>query len=359
MLALCDRLNLPSYSAVGLLELLWHFTSEFAPRGDIGKHTNESIARACGWRGSVDKLIEALVETRWIDESSEYRLVVHDWADHADDATRKRLLRAKQLFIEQTATGSREPSIYFIYAPSQNLVKIGFTEGSVQSRLEALQTGSAEKLQLLGRVVGTRYKESQLHKRWAAFRCEGEWFSVRDEFLSFLEDTVQFGSRKLPNAAETVLTSGGLARGFGHTPEPEPEPEPFHEGAGRQEYSVPEGNSKPIVCDVPPPLNGSFSEWLRPWPRVPNPNAVAQAWVSVGIQHEDEAAVFACRDRYLQSDEVSRNIVMDPAKFLFQQSKNHWAGKWPEKTERKETKSFVNDVSKVMARRVARGDKPL
>lgn len=69
---------------MGLLEALWLLTQSSSPRGDIGsKLDNEDIAIELEWDGDPDFLVDSLVETRWLDRCSKYRLVVHDWADHA------------------------------------------------------------------------------------------------------------------------------------------------------------------------------------------------------------------------------------------------------------------------------------
>ena len=89
-------LKLRRWEATGLLQALWHMTGEHAPRGDIGRWTNEEIADGIEWwdRGDPDDLIAALVQCRWLDEHPEHRLVVHDWPDHADRAVRqKRVIR--------------------------------------------------------------------------------------------------------------------------------------------------------------------------------------------------------------------------------------------------------------------------
>jgi hypothetical protein len=105
------RLGLPD--AVGRLELLWHFTAEFAPRGDIGRFSDERIEAAMDWRrGKPGRLIAALIESRLIDRHPECRLCVHDWPDHADQAVRKRLLRAGLKFVGSGKVAdhhSREP----------------------------------------------------------------------------------------------------------------------------------------------------------------------------------------------------------------------------------------------------------
>jgi hypothetical protein len=69
---------------MGLLESLWLLTQKSAPRGDVGKQLdNEDIAIELEWDGDADELVNALVDTRWLDRCSEHRLVVHDWATHA------------------------------------------------------------------------------------------------------------------------------------------------------------------------------------------------------------------------------------------------------------------------------------
>ena len=72
-----------------------------------------------------------------------------------------------------------------------------------------------------------------------------------------------------------------------------------------------------------------FSEFIEPWPRVANPDHAARCWLSCIDTPADEGLAFAARDRYLSSDEVSRGVVMDPAKFLMEQKNAKWAGKWP------------------------------
>jgi hypothetical protein len=85
--------------AVGILESLWHFTAEFAPRGDIGRYTNKRIAAGCGWERNPDVLIQALHDAHWIDTDTTHRLIIHDWHEHADNTTRKRLVRAHECFV--------------------------------------------------------------------------------------------------------------------------------------------------------------------------------------------------------------------------------------------------------------------
>jgi len=99
MRKLCHFLDIHLYEAVGILELLWHLCAREAPRGDIGKISNLEIAVFLEYRGDADRLIAALIRAGWLDEDPVYRLVVHDWSEHADQAVRRRLDRFRQTFI--------------------------------------------------------------------------------------------------------------------------------------------------------------------------------------------------------------------------------------------------------------------
>ena len=47
--ALAKALEIPRPYAVGILESLWHLTARYAPQGDIGRFSDEEIARWVGW----------------------------------------------------------------------------------------------------------------------------------------------------------------------------------------------------------------------------------------------------------------------------------------------------------------------
>jgi len=95
---LCDleaALGVPRWGAVGILESLWMFTGKFAPHGNIGKHSDVAIARFLGWTDPPGRLIDALMTAGWVDADDVERLVVHDWHEHCDEATRKHLSRQR------------------------------------------------------------------------------------------------------------------------------------------------------------------------------------------------------------------------------------------------------------------------
>lgn len=108
---LADRLGCDRPAALGYLELLWHFTAEMAPQGDVGKFADKRIEAALDWIGRgkpSGKLIRALVESRWTDLDAKCRILVHDWKDHCDETTRKKLVRAGLSFHEYTPITARQ-----------------------------------------------------------------------------------------------------------------------------------------------------------------------------------------------------------------------------------------------------------
>lgn len=94
---LMRRLGCDLAKTVGMLELLWHLTSRFAPLGDLGaKLDDQEIARRVAWAGDHEQLIVALVDIGWLHYHEKHRLVVHDWHDHCDDWIKLRVKRSQE-----------------------------------------------------------------------------------------------------------------------------------------------------------------------------------------------------------------------------------------------------------------------
>jgi hypothetical protein len=93
MRSLARTLGVCRAHAVGIMECLWHFTSNYAPDGSLAKFTLDEIAEAVTWTKGPERLIEALKQG-WIDDD----LFVHDWPAHCDDATHIKLARSGQTF---------------------------------------------------------------------------------------------------------------------------------------------------------------------------------------------------------------------------------------------------------------------
>ncbi len=70
--------------------------------------------------------------------------------------------------------------VYFIENTETGRIKVGFTTGSVNARVEALQIGSDCLLRLLGSVVADQdagTTELQLHRLFSQWHHRGEWFT--------------------------------------------------------------------------------------------------------------------------------------------------------------------------------------
>jgi hypothetical protein len=144
MKRLCRRLRIPLWQAVGLLESIWHITAREAPRGDIGKLSDENIAIAIDYHEDEHAMIAALVETGWLDRNNQHRLVVHDWPDHADDGIHMKLARGKQFFIRQDAHGEtilQAPKLSRLEARERDIIR-GFYSNTenITSRAYAVRT---------------------------------------------------------------------------------------------------------------------------------------------------------------------------------------------------------------------------
>lgn len=96
---LAKLLDIPACFALGLMESLWHVTAEQQPDGGIGRMSNQDIADEMFYDGDADKLIRAMIDSGWIDEYEECRLVVHDWHDHADQSVKRKVARHGSGFV--------------------------------------------------------------------------------------------------------------------------------------------------------------------------------------------------------------------------------------------------------------------
>ena len=74
-------------------------------------------------------------------------------------------------------TRSKPGVVYFIQDTVRETIKIGFCLKEPKKRMAALQTGNSNPLRLVGHVPGSETHEKGLHRRFAKFRKQGEWFS--------------------------------------------------------------------------------------------------------------------------------------------------------------------------------------
>ncbi len=76
-------LGMRMYETVGVLESLWIFTLHNARDGNLSRFSALELAAWIDFDGDPDALIEALVQTGWLDRSEAGELWIHDWQEHA------------------------------------------------------------------------------------------------------------------------------------------------------------------------------------------------------------------------------------------------------------------------------------
>lgn len=212
MLRLAKELKIPWPHAVGIIELLFHATARYAPRGNIGKCDDRWIAATVGWKQRPEKLISALILVGWLDRDPEHRLLVHDWSDHADQSVRKTLKYQKTDFVAPTTA----QLVYFIRATHSGLIKIGVTGRLDASRLQELQANALEPLELLSQTVGGYSLEARLAERFGGDRVRGEWYKPSEDLMN----VINYLPRYSPENIHTFPASRAPA-------EPDPLPLPL------------------------------------------------------------------------------------------------------------------------------------
>ena len=75
-----QMLNIKQAHAVGHLVMLWLWTLEVAPKGNLSAFTDAEIAEGGGWtQRDKGKFVAALIEAGFL----EYDYRIHDWQDYA------------------------------------------------------------------------------------------------------------------------------------------------------------------------------------------------------------------------------------------------------------------------------------
>ena len=180
--ALKARLKLPKYATVGVLETLWTFASYNARDGDISRFSALEIAAWLEWDRDPEDLIEALVETRWVDRTED-SLVLHDWLDNCAQWI-------KGVNSRQGAEPSRGPSrgpSKQLDPPPPNQTKPNITKANPKRSIEASSEMQKDKIRPDDQPVKITRQEFQEAKPDMKFLREtllpGGRMSERDEEL--------------------------------------------------------------------------------------------------------------------------------------------------------------------------------
>jgi hypothetical protein len=112
-------------------------------------------------------------------------------------------------------------------------------------------------------------------------------------------------------------------------------PSPNHlvlgSGADAPDYSPPmhaAQQPRAVCADLNGPTSPKFSMFWDRWPFKQKREMAARMWISV-VTVDTESEVFACLDRFLSSDQASRNVIGYAHNWIQQQHQDGWRGDWP------------------------------
>lgn len=90
---LSRKLGITIPAAIGHLHMLWWWAIDYAQDGDLSNFEPDDIADALDWPNDADQLINALIDSGFIDRIGDEKgaLVVHDWFDYAGRLVDKRV----------------------------------------------------------------------------------------------------------------------------------------------------------------------------------------------------------------------------------------------------------------------------
>ncbi len=94
---LARLLSISQPNAVGLLHFLWWWALDFAQDGNLSKYEAGDIADAVFWQGNPQNLIDALVESEFLDIAENGDLHIHDWFDYAGRLIEKRVANRERM----------------------------------------------------------------------------------------------------------------------------------------------------------------------------------------------------------------------------------------------------------------------
>lgn len=93
LIRLAGVLRIHKAQAIGHLHLLWWWTLDYAPNGDVSVFTSYELAAAAEWAGKPEGFHEALKATGWIDDDNR----IHDWHDYAGKLVEERARERERL----------------------------------------------------------------------------------------------------------------------------------------------------------------------------------------------------------------------------------------------------------------------
>ena len=157
LLRLTGLLNIKTPQAIGHLALLWLWTLDNGPEGDVSCLSPRELAQVCQFPVKrAGELRSALIDAGLLDAEGE-KLRIHDWADYGGkyqrkrdkDRERKRKLKEQELF-DFLGSSDGIPSVE--KKTKENKTKYERKEASKEKSFEDLRAEALRKLEAYGRT---------------------------------------------------------------------------------------------------------------------------------------------------------------------------------------------------------------
>lgn len=101
VIRLSSLLRIHKAQAIGHLHLLWWWTLDYAPTGDLSVFASCELGSAAEWPGDAEKFRRAMVESKLLDESG----MIHDWHEYAGKLVEQREADRLRKRVQRTSGG--------------------------------------------------------------------------------------------------------------------------------------------------------------------------------------------------------------------------------------------------------------
>jgi hypothetical protein len=95
-LKLARKLGNTKVQAVGHLQYLWWWATDYAQDGDLSRYESLDIAIAGEWEGDADTFVDGLVRAGFLEQCDEL-LSIHDWDEYAGRLIERRAKNAQRM----------------------------------------------------------------------------------------------------------------------------------------------------------------------------------------------------------------------------------------------------------------------
>lgn len=92
-------------------------------------------------------------------------------------------------------SGEIAPCVYFVQGENGGPIKIGYS-ADIADRMVQLQRESISRLNVLLLIPGSFNKETSLHKQFAEYQLQGEWFEPVPELLEEIEYLKELSNKR-------------------------------------------------------------------------------------------------------------------------------------------------------------------